>query len=137
MALARWAAPVLAQWLHAKPGPFFLGYIRGNTVAFVGWIGISIVVGGFFEELLFRGFLLNRIADACGLGWIGVAVGVLAQAAIFGSLHLYAGSFAFVYAALFAMANGACYLLVRRNLWPLVAVHAIWDSIAIWGVYSG
>ncbi len=136
MALSRWAAPLLAQWVHARPAPFFLGYIRGNTVAFLGWFGIGIAVGGFFEELLFRGFLLNRIADAVGFGWPGIAVGIVAQAAIFGSLHLYGGTFAFVYSALFALANGVCYLLVRRNLWPLVAVHAIWDSIATWQVYS-
>jgi membrane protease YdiL (CAAX protease family) len=27
------------------------------------------------------------------------------------------------------------YLLAERNLWPLIAMHATWNTVAIWGVY--
>ena len=136
MALAKWAVPPLAQWLHAQPQPFFLGYVRGNAVAFLGWLTIGVVVGGLFEELLFRGFLLNRVAELCGGGPAALAAGIVAQAAIFGLLHWYAGAFGVVYAATFALANGVFYLVVRRNLWPLIVVHAVWNSVSIWGIYT-
>lgn len=135
-ALSRWAVPLFAQWMPIVPRPFFLGYIHGNAVAFIGWLAIGVVVGGFFEELLFRGFLLNTVAEVCGSGWAGFSIGIFAQAAMFATLHLYAGAFAFVYAGVFALANGVFYLLCRGNVWPLIAVHAVWDSVALWGIYS-
>lgn len=136
LALSRWIVPMLAQWLHAQPQAPFIGYVRGNTIAFLGWLGIGIVVGGFFEELLFRGFLQNRIAEIFDRGYMGLTLGIVGQAVIFGALHLYAGAFGFVYAAVFAVVNGVFYLLLRRNLWPLIFVHAAVDSAGIWEVYT-
>ena len=136
VALSRWAVPALADLLQPQQQPSFLGYIRGNLAAFLGWLAIGWVVGGFFEECLFRGFLLTRVAELCGPGWIGLAAGIVVQALLFGSMHLYAGGFAFVFAALFALANGVFYLLVGRNLWPLIVVHGVWNTSGIWGIYA-
>jgi uncharacterized protein len=94
-------------------------------------------VGGFIEELLVRGFLLNRIEAVFGGGRGATLIAVLAQAALFGALHLYQGSFGFVFAALFASIYGVAYILFGRNLWPLILVHGIWNSAAIWGAYAG
>lgn len=132
----RWLVPQLSTWLHPVSAPGFLAYIHGNLPATLLWIGIGVVVGGVCEELLFRGFLLNRIAAALGNhGW-AVAIGVLSQALVFGMLHLYAGAFACLNASLFGMAMGVFYLISGRNLWPLMIVHATWDAIAIWGIYT-
>lgn len=137
MAMSRWLVPPLADWLQVEAKPSFIGYVRGDLPAALLWISIGWGVGGFCEEALFRGFLLNRVADALGGGRWALAIGVLAQAALFGMLHLYSGAFACVHAAMFALVMGAFYLLSGRNLWPLIVVHGIWDSIAIWSVYSG
>ena len=55
-------------------------------------------MGGLCEECLFRGFLLDRVAKRCGGGAAAVTVAIVAQAVLFGTLHLYAGTFAFIYA---------------------------------------
>lgn len=137
MALARWVAPQLAQWITPAQQPSFMGAIvRGNAGAFAAWLAIGIVVGGFMEECLFRGFLLTRVTQALGGGAIALGVGVASQALLFGALHLYGGAFAFVFAALAALASGIGYVVLGRNLWPLIAVHAAWNSVAIWGIYS-
>lgn len=136
MALTQWVVPVLAQMLHPQLQPSFLAYIRGDIPGLVLWIAIGWVAGGFMEECLFRGFLLTRIAQLCGGGRVALAVGIVAQALLFGSMHLYGGSFAFVYATVFALASGIFYLLMGRNLWPLIAVHGVWNSVAVWGVYA-
>ena len=97
--------------------------VRGQAAMFAMWLTIGIVVGGFMEECLFRGFLLTRVAEALGGSRAALAIGVLAQALLFGALHLYGGAFAFTFAALAALASGVGYL-VLRNLWPLIAMHA-------------
>jgi uncharacterized protein len=133
-------SPVVSQWLvsmfpvDSRPG--FMAYVHGNLPAAILWIAIGWIVGGFFEEFLFRGFLLNRIAAVLGGGILATAIGVGAQAALFGCLHFYAGPLACAHAAYFALLMGLAYLASGRNLWPLIAVHSIWNTVAIWGVYS-
>jgi len=137
MAASRWLVPPLSELLDmptpSRPG--FILYIRGNLLATLGWLGVGWVVGGFMEECLFRGFLLNRVAEIFGGRTLGLAVGVVTQACLFGLLHYYSGAYAVVSAGTFAIVSGACYLLIGRRLWPLVLAHGIWNSVAIWNVY--
>lgn len=138
MAASRWLVPPLSGLLDmptpSRPG--FILYIRGNLLATLGWIGIGWVVGGFMEECLFRGFLLNRVAEIFAGRALGLALGVVAQASLFGLLHYYSGSYAVVSAGVFAAVSGVFYLLIGRRLWPCVLAHGIWNSVSIWNVYQ-
>jgi hypothetical protein len=136
MALSTWVVPVIASWIAPIRQPSFLGYIRGNTGGFLTWLAIGWIVGAYMEELLFRGFLLNRVAGLLGGTQSALAIGVVAQAVLFGALHFYGGGFAFLHATVFALANGVFYLAAGRNLWPLIVVHGVWNTIGIWGVYQ-
>lgn len=134
---SRFLVPPLAATLDARTAPSILGYLHGNEVALAGWLAIGWGVGGFIEEVLFRGFLLSRIEAMLGSGrWAGI-VAVIGQAVLFGALHLYQGGFGFVFASLFAAIYGVAYLLFGRNLWPLILIHGAWNSVAIWGAYHG
>jgi membrane protease YdiL (CAAX protease family) len=135
MALSAWVVPLLAQWIAPVQQPSFIAYIRGNLGGFLTWLAIGWIVGGFIEELLFRGFLLDRIAGLLGGTKAALVAAVVAQAVLFGMLHLYGGGFAFLFAAVFALANGAFYLAAGRNLWPLIIVHGVWNSVQIWALY--
>lgn len=136
MALARWAVPALAAIVTPVQQPSFLAYIRGNLGGFLLWAAIGWVVGGFMEECLFRGFLLTRVAELFEHRGLGAAIGIVAQALLFGALHLYGGTFAFLFAAVFALANGIFYVALGRNLWPLIVVHGVWNTLSMWSVYS-
>ena len=122
--------------IHPVPQPSFLGYIRGNTSGFLFWVAIGWIVGGFMEEVLFRGFLLTRVSQLFADPALGLAVGIVGQALLFGALHLYAGAFAFVFATTLALSSGIFYLLLGRNLWPLIIMHGVWNTAAMWSVYS-
>jgi membrane protease YdiL (CAAX protease family) len=135
-ALSRWAVPLLAELVHPLPQKPFLGYIRGNTGAFLMWVAIGWIVGGFIEELLFRGFLLTRVSQLFANPALGLAAGIVGQAILFGALHLYAGAFAFIFAATLALSSGIFYLLLGRNLWPLIVMHGVWNTVQMWSVYS-
>jgi membrane protease YdiL (CAAX protease family) len=136
MALSAWVVPALAEIVAPVRQPSFVAaQVRGSLGGFLTWLAIGIIVGGFIEELLFRGFLLNRVADLLGGGAPALAGGVVAQAVLFGALHLYGGGFAFLSATVFALANGVFYLAGGRNLWPVILVHAAWNAVAITGIY--
>jgi len=128
-------APVLASVLSFEPHPDFFGYVHGNTLAFAGWVAISWLVGGFCEELLFRGFLLSRIRSMFRSPLVGMATGLTGQALLFGALHVYQGAFGIAFATITAVISGAVYLLNGRNLWPLIVAHGAWDSFGMYGLY--
>jgi membrane protease YdiL (CAAX protease family) len=134
--LSDYFSPWLASVIQAEPTLPFIGYVRGNLVAFLGWLALGWVVGGFMEELLFRGFLQRRATELVGDGPWAHASGVVFQAVCFGALHLYGGAFAFVHATVFALASGLVFLVAGRNLWPLILVHGLWNSLGIYGVYA-
>lgn len=136
MALAKWAVPALAALVAPVQQPSFLASVRGNLGGFLLWVSIGWIVGGLMEECLFRGFLLSRVAALFTSRALGAAAGIVAQALLFGALHLYGGTFAFLFAAVFALANGVFYVALGRNLWPLIVVHGIWNTAAIWSVYA-
>ncbi|HUL56067.1 MAG TPA: CPBP family intramembrane glutamic endopeptidase [Usitatibacter sp.] len=136
-AVSTWAVPWVASIVHPAQRPSFLAYIRGNVEGLVTWLAIAWLVGGLCEECLFRGFVLDRIEKMLGGGAAAIAIAIAAQAVLFGSLHLYAGTFAFVYASLFALTHGIFYVAGGRNLWPLILVHGSWDTVGIWSVYAG
>jgi membrane protease YdiL (CAAX protease family) len=41
-----------------------------------------------------------------------------------------------MYATIFGLLYAIFYLLARRNLWPVIVVHALRDCLAFWSVYS-
>jgi len=135
LAMWQWLVPLLAQWIHPTRRPSFLAHLHGNFPALVFWMAVAWLVGGICEECLFRGFLLTRVESLLGGGGAALALAIVAQAALFGTLHLYGGTFAFMYAALFGVVHGIIYLLGGRNFWPVIVLHAVTDSVAFWGVY--
>jgi len=139
-AVVYWAStrlvPLLAANFPVGSGPVFLAYIRGNALALVGWLAVAWLVGGFAEELLFRGFLINRIERALGGTRVACLVAVVAQAVLFGVMHLHQGTYGFVFAGTIAVIYGVAYLALGRNLWPLILVHGTWNSVAILRLYG-
>ncbi len=135
-ALSEYVTPVIASWVHPVQRPSFLGYIRGDAVGLATWVAIGWIVGGLFEETLFRGFLLDRVSALLGKSAAAVAAAIIAQAILFGALHLYGGTFAFLHATVFAVTHGVFYIVAGRNLLPLIAVHGTWDMIGIYSVYA-
>jgi len=136
MALSEWAVPAIADIFKPRPQASFLAYMRGNLGGFALWVTIGWIVGGFIEECLFRGFLLTRVSQLFANPAAGIAIAIVAQAVLFGSLHLYGGAFAFIHATVFAIANGIFYVLLGRNLWPLIVVHGVWNTVGIWSTYA-
>ncbi len=110
--------------------------LPGNLPVYFMWLAIAWIIGGFVEELLFRGAMITRFEQAFeGLPFAAI-LGVLAQAAIFGQQHFYYQGLAGAAAtSLGAVLAGTIYLLLKRNLWALILSHGLNNTIGLTALY--
>jgi hypothetical protein len=84
----------------------------------------------FFEELVWRGYLMNRLVDLQGketkLAWV---ISLIGSAIIFGLGHTYQGLGGVIQITVVGLLFGAAFLTTRRNLWPVIIAHALVDTI--------
>jgi hypothetical protein len=127
---------LLSEAVRAAPADLrTLEHIHGNLAAYLVWLVTAWVAGGFSEELIFRGYLMNRLA-AIGRGSVwawGFAITV--QAMLFGLGHFYAGPGVALMVGFGALFSGVYFLIAGRNLWALILAHGIWDTLGITLIY--
>lgn len=122
--------------------PLDVGYIRtsieGNSAAWLMWM-VLVVWGSaaFGEELLSRGFLLDRFWTIAGRGRAGLGVAVVLQATTFGLLHAIQGPTGIVVTAWIGLVFAGIWLASGRNLWAPILAHGISDSISLTLIYAG
>lgn len=106
-------------------------HIEGNFPAYLLIMVIVWTHGSFFEELLFRAFIINHTSEALGGGLRSDIAALIISSAFFGYRHAYyqgwhgalvtgAGGFAF----------GVFYLWFgRRNIMPLIFAHGAFNTL--------
>ena len=118
--------------------------IQGQIQVYLMWLILGWAIGGFIEEMVFRGFLINRV-ETILTGIAPVAkitvlsfIAVIVPAALFGAAHIY---YRGLHGALVVTAVGAVfgifYLLFGRRLWPLILAHGGIDTIVLTAYYLG
>ena len=95
------------------------------------------VVSSLGEEVVYRGFLINRLEELFGGGRKATWVAVILSSLIFGLAHFGWGIVGVVQTTFMGFALAGSYLLFRRNLWILVAAHAYMDTVLIVPMYFG
>ncbi|MCR9259466.1 MAG: CPBP family intramembrane metalloprotease [Pseudomonadaceae bacterium] len=108
--------------------------LEGNTLYFLMFlIPVSWGSAAFGEEMLVRGFLLNRLE---GLSRSSV-LAVIGQAAIFALAHTYQGVTGVLMIFVVGLIFGLVFIRCGRNLWPVIVAHGLVDTIAITSLYMG
>jgi membrane protease YdiL (CAAX protease family) len=97
---------------------------------------VSMVVAGFAEEIVFRGFLFERLGKLFGTGTIAKILILIITTIVFALGHLYDQGITGVEQALLTgLVFGGMYL-ITRNLWPVMIAHAAFDITALFIIYS-
>jgi len=132
------AVPLLA-WVFDLPAPDMSRYdvIVGNFPVFLTAAIGSMVTGGFIEEVIYRGLMVDRLARLFGGTKRAVVLAALLCGVPFGLIHFKWGIGGMVSTAVMGATLGLMYLATRRNLWPLIAAHATLDFLLMWQVYTG
>ena len=136
------AAGLTAQFLLpalglAPPGiPPFLRHLQGNLGEYLYWmIPVTWGSAAFGEEMLFRGFVLDRLDQLLGRRTIWAAA--LLQGLLFGAAHAYLGASGAIVAGVLGLVLGVVFVLGGRNLWPCIVIHGLVDSTSMTGVFLG
>jgi membrane protease YdiL (CAAX protease family) len=129
--MMRSAAPAAAQ--HADMSSY--DYLQGNLPMLLLSLAGVYVVSSFGEEVLYRGFLINRLAEIGKGSRLMWAVAAVISAAVFGLIHFDWGLTGMVQTALMGLALAGAYLLTKRNLWILILAHAYLDTLLLVQIY--
>lgn len=101
----------------------------GNPQLFMRYLVIGWVIGGICEELVFRGFLLERIAHYIPGKW-GVVMAILLTSTLFGYLHSYQGLSGQLTTGIIGAMLGTIYLVSGRHLLLAILTHGMVNTIS-------
>jgi membrane protease YdiL (CAAX protease family) len=110
-------------------------YLRGNLPMLILTLVSVYVTASFGEEVIYRGFLINRIAELGSGGKTSWRLAVVSSSIVFGLIHFHWGLAGMVQTGFMGLALGASYVLVRRNLWVTILAHGYMDTILILQLY--
>ena len=93
------------------------------------------IASSFGEEVIYRGFLINRISEIGGNKKMAVILAVFLSAVIFGLVHYEWGAMGVVQTFFMGLVLGICYLKLKKRLWILILAHGYMDTILMLQLY--
>jgi uncharacterized protein len=101
------------------------------------WLAISWTFAAFMEEMVYRGWLIARVAELARFTQSGWIAGVIVTSIVFGLAHLYQGTSGVIATGLTGLIFGVAYLASGRNLWCAILAHGVMDTIGFVMIYLG
>lgn len=106
------------------------GDLSGNLPLTLAWILTGIVVGGFGEELVYRGFMINALSRVIDKR-IGVVLSIVLPALFWAIRHYYySHGYGSIMVFFMGIYFGTIYVLNGRNLLPGIILHSAFDTIS-------
>ncbi len=128
--------PIVRALSSLPPDASRFDALRGNLpLLLVSLVGVW-VTAAFGEEMLVRGFLMNRLADLCGQTKLGWTLALLASSGLFGLQHFYQGPAGMLQTGAVGLLFGGIYLAVGRNLWVTILAHGYIDTLSFISIYA-
>lgn len=93
--------------------------------------GLVAILVGWYEEVLFRGFLMPRLRRATG-SWV---TAILLNSAVFTALHMIDQTLAAAILIGFLSIVFSVVTMLRRSLLPAIVAHALFDFSQFVGIY--
>ena len=115
--------------MHLKSWPKYTTFYI--FILAMGWI-----IGGFYEEIVFHGFIFTRLEKLFS-GRYAMLISFLLSNIIFALYHLQLGPIGVINAFIAGICYHALMLYFKRNMWYAIFCHAIYDTIALTYIYAG
>ncbi len=112
-------------------------YLHGNLPMLLLALAAVYLVSSFGEEVVYRGFLMTRLAEMGKGTRVAWGTALMISAIVFGLAHFDWGVVGIVQTTFMGLALAASYLLVKRNLWVLILAHAYIDTLLLVQLYLG
>ena len=109
--------------------------LPGSIPNLIAWIIIGWLLGAFPEEMILRGYMINRFVDLLGDNRKGITIGVLVGSVLFAIGHMNLGIGIVIENFIFALVFAGLYLAARRNLWLPIIAHGVYNSMGFVLIY--
>lgn len=129
--------PLLTKLLNKGPDLEEFRRLIGNTKLLLIGIVLAWVLAAFGEEMVWRGYLTNRIADVFGRSTIGWSVAAILVILLFGLAHFPQGPTGVIENVIDGAILAAIYFATGRNLWAPIIAHGIQDTVDVLLIYLG
>lgn len=111
-------------------------FIRSSIARLIMTIFAAWIIGGFYEEVVFRGYIQNLLEKRLfkGMGrWLPIVI----TSILFGLYHLQQDIVAVIAACLGGLYWSILYKKWNNNLWVSIISHALFDMITLILIYTG
>lgn len=129
--------PLLERWIGKMPDLSDFADLVGNLRLLLIYLGLVWVLGALGEELVYRGYLMNRVVGLFRIPKVAWTVSLVVVSVVFGCAHLDQGSTGMVENMLNGLLLGGLYLARGRNLAVPVIAHAFSDTLDFLLIYLG
>jgi hypothetical protein len=102
--------------------------VQGNLELTVFGVIYAFIGAGFYEEFMFRGFLMQGLAMLFGASRGAWIVACVVQGALFGAAHAYQNPLGIAITGTLGVLMGLLVLASGRNLWPVIIGHGLFDA---------
>jgi membrane protease YdiL (CAAX protease family) len=102
--------------------------LQGNLRLTIYTVFYVLIGAGFYEEFMFRGFLMQGVAMLFGAsrgGWIAACI---IQGVLFGASHAYQNPLGMLITGTLGISLGFLVIASGRNLWPAIIAHGLYDA---------
>ena len=128
---------ITAHFWPPSSAPAGASAIKGNLLEAGKWLVIVWTFAAFGEEIAYRGYIINRGAEALGASRAAYVMAMCASAVLFGYGHYYKGPSGIIDDTIAGLILGGAYLVSGRNLWAPIIAHGLIDTIGIVVVFFG
>jgi uncharacterized protein len=102
--------------------------VQGNLKLALFGVFYALIGAGFYEEFMFRGFLMQGLAMLFGASRTAWIVACVVQGALFGAAHAYQNPLGVAITGTLGVLMGVLVLASGRNLWPVIIGHGLYDA---------
>jgi len=137
IAFIKWVYhPIITHFFVVEPYTEY-DFIRNNLSKLIMIIIAAWVVGGFYEEVVFRGFIQTKVQEWFAKSKYSFWLAGFLTSLLFGLYHWQQGIFGIIPAFLGGLLWTLLLWRYRGNLWYPIISHAVYDTIALSMIYLG
>ena len=129
--------PLLVRLFHRWPDLSDLRPLVGNRNLFGLALLLTWTLAAFGEELVYRGYLMNRVADLFGRSRTAWTVSLILTSALFGLGHFDQGAIGQIENVIDGFLLAGFYLLCGRKLAVPIVAHGVQDTIDVLLIFLG
>lgn len=127
--------PFLEHFItFADPDIGLYDFIRENKWQYFFTLIMGWLIGGFYEEIVFHGFIFTRLEKMIQ-GAYSTQISFTLTACIFGAYHFQLGALGLINALIIGTVYLLLFLLFKRNLWYSIICHGVYNSIVMTMIY--